>query len=432
MSMIMKITALLVLALVCGPLRAANADHATAWNAAVLRAAEAEDGFLTLKGLRTVALLHIAQHDALSAINGRFSPYAFDSDAPDADPVAAVVQAAFTVATRHYPDRRSEFDALRATQLDVTSDGPARAAGESLGAASARAILADREGDGWDDEAEYRWHPMAPGVYAEFHEHSDTPQGFVFGAGWAGARGFAFDRADRFRVPPPPEIPSAAYTSAFNEVKALGRFQSMRRTPDQTHIALWWKDFAENSHNRLARDLIAREALSLTDAVRLLALVNMGIFDGYVTSFENKFHYNHWRPYTAIRWADNDGNPDTVSEPSWTNTHRHTYAFPSYPSAHGTACAAAMTAFEDLFGTDYAFTMRIPEVDVAGPFSGKIEMQPPTRDFRNFSEAADQCGLSRVYLGIHFRYDSVEGVRLGKAVGHNLVDGFLVRTVTRP
>ena len=268
-----------------------------------------------------------------------------------------------------------------------------------------------------DAEAEYRWHPMAPGVYAEFQEHSGTPQGFIFGAGWAKTRGFALANPGQFRAPPPPKISSDAYTRAYNEVKEIGRFQSMNRTPDQTHIALWWKDFAENSHNRLARDLIEKEGLPLHEAVRLLALLNMAVFDGYISSFENKFHYNHWRPYTAIRWAENDGNPNTTPEENWTNTHRHTYAFPSYPSAHGTACAAAMTAFDDVFGESYAFTMRIPVVDVAGPFSGKIEMHPPSRSFENFSDAAMQCGLSRIYLGIHFRYDSVEGVRLGETVG---------------
>lgn len=90
-----------------------------------------------------------------------------------------------------------------------------------------------------------------------------------------------------------------------------------------------------------------------------------------------------------------------------------------------------MTAFDDVFGKDKAFTMRIPMVDVAGPFSGKIEMRPPTRDFESFSEAAMQCGLSRIYLGIHFRYDSVEGVRLGEKVGRNVVENYL-RPANRP
>ena len=404
---------------------AGDADLAAEWNETVLEIAEAEDGFLTLKGLRTVSMMHIAMHDALSSIYGDYEIYAYGAVAPEADPIVAASQAAFVIAADQYPDQKERLAAIRDRWLRGIEAGESRQSGRELGIEAARAILALRKGDGWDAEAEYRWHPMGPGVYAEFQEHSGTPQGFIFGAGWAKARGFALERPDQFRAPPPPVISSDAYAQAFNEVKDVGRFQSMRRTPDQTHIALWWKDFVENSHNRLARDLIKREGLSLHEAVRLLALLNMAIFDGYVSSFDNKFHYNHWRPYTAIRWAENDGNPKTLPEETWTNTHRHTYAFPSYPSAHGTACAAAMTAFDDVFGEEYAFTMRIPIVDVAGPFSGKIEMHPPTRNFESFAEAAMQCGLSRIYLGIHFRYDSIEGVRLGDAVGRNVVDNYL-------
>ncbi|MDJ0750580.1 MAG: vanadium-dependent haloperoxidase [Woeseiaceae bacterium] len=406
---------------------AGDAALATEWNETVLEIAEAEDGFLTLKGLRTVTMMHIAMHDALSSINGDYEIYAYGAVATETNPVAAASHAAFVVAADQYPDQQERLAKLRDRWLLDIDAGEPQQSGKQLGTEAARAILARRKDDGWDAEAEYSWHPMAPGVYAEFQEHSGTPQGFIFGAGWAKARGFALASPGQFRAPPPPEISSDAYTRAFNEVKEFGRFQSMSRTPDQTHIALWWKDFAENSHNRLARDLIDKESLPLHEAVRLLALLNMAIFDGYVSSFDNKFHFNHWRPYTAIRWAENDGNPNTLPEETWTNTHRHTYAFPSYPSAHGTACAAAMAAFEDVLGRNYAFTMRIPMVDVAGPFSGKIEMHPPTREFESFSIAAMQCGLSRVYLGIHFRYDSIEGVRLGETVGRNVVDSQLRR-----
>jgi hypothetical protein len=423
-----KVIAGLALMSLCLPsARALAGDGSLAaeWNETVLEIAAAEDGFLTLKGLRTVTMMHIAMHDALSSINGEYETYSYEGSEPNANPIVAASQAAFAVATNQYPDHQERLATLRDQWLVGIDTGESRKTGKQLGNAAARAIIASREVDGWDAEAEYRWHPMAPGVYAEFQEHSGTPQGFIFGAGWAKARGFALEGPDQFRAPPPPKISSDAYTRAFDEVKELGRFQSMSRTPDQTHIALWWKDFAENSHNRLARDLIEKQRLPLQDAVRLLALLNMAIFDGYVSSFDNKFHYNHWRPYTAIRWAENDGNPDTLPEETWTNTHRHTYAFPSYPSAHGTACAAAMTVFDEVFGEDYRFTMRIPMVDVAGPFSGKIEMHPPTREFKNFTDAAMQCGLSRIYLGIHFRYDSVEGVRLGEQVGSTVVEHYL-------
>ncbi len=399
-----------------------NADVAVDWNDRVLQMAEAEDGFLTLKGLRTIAMMHLAMHDALNTIDPVFDRYVYAGDASGANPVAAVNAAAYHVAISQYPGQLELFDALR----DRWQPASSFEAGASLGRAAAEAVLAARNGDGWDREAEYNWHPMAPGVYAEFHEHSDTPQGFIFGAGWARARGFALSAPDEFRAPPPPAIESDAYVRAFDEVKQVGRFQSMNRTADQTHLALWWKDFAENSHNRLARDLIRKEDLSLSTAVRLLALVNMAIFDAYVSSFDNKFHYNFWRPYTAIRWADNDGNPDTEKEATWTNLHRHTYAFPSYPSAHGTACAAAMQAFTEVFGDRYAFEMSIPTVDIAGPFSGKIDMQPPVRSFDRFSDAASECGLSRVYLGIHFRFDSIEGVNLGNRVGGKVVETMLL------
>lgn len=409
-----------------GPLAwGASADLATEWNDTVLGIAESEDGFLTLKGLRTVTMMHLAMHDVLNAGGGLYETYGLHATDAGVEPEVAALEAAYRVALHKYPDQAMRLGKLRDRWLTRTGADDTHQASLAAGIAAADAILELRDGDGWDNEADYRWHPMAPGVYAEFFEHSGTPQGFVFGAGWAKARGFALRQPDQFRVPPPPPIGSDEYATAFNEVREAGRFQSMSRTPDQTHIALWWKDFAENSHNRLARDLIKKEALPLDEAVRLLALVNMGIYDGYISSFDNKFHYNHWRPYTAIRWAANDGNPDTEPEPTWTNTHRHTYAFPSYPSAHGTACAAAMTAFEEVFGEDYGFTMRIPMVDIAGPFSGKMEMHPPTRSFENFDEAAEQCGMSRVYLGIHFRYDSVEGVKLGKAVGRNVVDSVL-------
>jgi membrane-associated phospholipid phosphatase len=402
-----------------------SASIVTEWNKQVLEIAEAEDGFLTLKGVRTAAMMHIAMHDALAAIERRYLPYTYDRRKKGADPVAAAVHAAYTVAADQYPDKQSELEALRDTWLSRMPEGKARAAGTKLGKAAARAVLADREDDGWNGEAEYQWHPMAPGVYAEFREHSGTPEGFVFGAGWAAARPFALTSQNQFRSPPPPDVASGEYTEAFDEVKDIGRFESDSRTADQTHLALWWKDFAENSHNRLARDLVARERTELVDAARLFALLNLSIYDAYVSVFDNKFFYNHWRPYTAIRWAANDGNPDTQADETWTNLHNHTYAFPTYPSAHGTACAAAMSAIADTFGENYAFSMRTPAVDVAGPFSGKMEMQPSTRRFESPSDAAMECALSRVYLGIHFRYDSIEGNSLGTGIGQYVLANYL-------
>ena len=392
------------------------------WNGRLLVVAEAEDRFLTLKGVRAAAMMHLAMHDAINAIDPRFRTYALHDDSRGADPIgadpiAAATQAAFAIASDQYPGERAHWEKLRQRWLKQVRHDKPREAGIALGEAAAQAVLARRADDRWDEAAEYAFHPMAPGVYAEFSEHSGTPQGFVFGAGWAGVAPFALKSVAQFRSPPPPEIRSREYTRAFDEVRTLGRFGSRTRTPEQTHIAYWWKDFAENSHNRLARRLVSEEQPDLWTAARLFALLNVSLVDAYIGVFDSKFFHNHWRPYTAIRWAANDGNPRTVAEPEWNNTHRHTYAFPSYPSAHGAACAAAMTVFADTFGDRRWFAMSTPLVDAAGPLSEKIPMKPATRSFDSFSEAARECAWSRVYLGIHFRYDSIEGNRLGHRIG---------------
>jgi hypothetical protein len=419
--------ALAALAGICAPGHAGAESHVVVeWNARILAAAEAEDRFLTLKGVRTAAMMHLAMHDAINSIDRRYQAYAFEVDGRGANAQAAATAAAYEIAVNQYPGNLAEWNALRHRSLKRIKPGAAQEKGIAIGKAAAAAILERRANDGWDSEATYKLQPMAPGVYAEFPEHSGTPQGFVFGAGWAAARPFALRSPSQFRSPPPPAIASREYVQAFDEVKDLGRFESRSRTADQSHLAMWWKDFAENSHNRLARRLVTEERTDLWVAARLFALVNVSVMDAYINVFDNKVFHNHWRPYTAIRWAEHDGNPDTRAEVDWNNTHRHTYAFPSYPSAHGTACAAAMTMFADTFGDARRFKMFTRQVDAAGPLSEKIVMKPSTRTFDSFSAAARECALSRVYLGIHFRYDSEEGNRLGTRIGE-YVTGHLLQ-----
>ena len=441
------------------------ADVAVAWNERLLAVAEEEDGFLTLKGVRAAALVHLAIHDALNTLRPRYETFAAGSSTSASShelegpsPVAVANAAAFAVAVHEYPDRadllqreRDRWDPSAETgtreltgagsgsddplvetaredpAMETAREDPATETARALGQKAARAVLDARIGDGWDREVSYRWHPMGPGVYAEFETHSGTPKGFVFGAGWAEATPFVLRSGDQFRPGPPPAIDSEAYARAFEEVKRVGARRSPLRTEDQSHLAMWWKEFVEESHNRLARELVVEGDLDLWDAARLFALLNMSIFDGYVASFEAKFAYNHWRPYTAIRWGSQDGNPATIEDPEWTNLHDHTYAFPSYPSAHGTVCAAAMSVMEQTFGATRPFTMTIREVDAAGPMSGTVVMDPPTRSFSTFVQAAEECSLSRVYLGIHFRYDSEAGTMLGRQVGEMVRAGLAAR-----
>jgi membrane-associated phospholipid phosphatase len=403
----------------------APADLVVQWNERLLATAEAEDGLLTLKGVRTAAMMHLAMHDALNAIRREYAPYVLQTDAPDAEPSVAASQAAYEIALSQYPQQAAQWQELLKRTARASSSTRQRSV--ELGKAAATAVLASRKGDAWDRQAEYRFQPMGPGVYAEFREHSATPAGFVFGAGWATVKPFGLSSPGQFRVGPPPAIDSKEYAAAFAEVKDVGSFASRTRTADQAHLAMWWKEFAEASHNRLARDLVVRDRLELRRAARLFALLNMSIFDGYVSSFDSKFFYNHWRPYTAIHWADKDGNPATELDAQWNNLHQHTYAFPSYPSAHGTVCSAAMTVMADTFADARTFTMQTRQVDRAGPMSGKIAMNPPTRTFDSFAAAALECALSRVYLGIHFRYDSLAGNELGRKVGAYTIKKYLGR-----
>jgi membrane-associated phospholipid phosphatase len=407
------------------PPDAAPAALVVAWNEQVLAVAEAEDRFLTLKGLRTAAMMQLAIHDALNAIQPRFATWLAPPPASGADPAAAAARAAFEVARDQYPDQEARFRVELERWLAAVAEGPAKAAGTALGSATAAAILAERASDGWGREAKYRWQPMAPGVYAEFRDHSGTPEGFVFGAGWAAARPFALARPSQFRSPPPPPVDGEAYARAFEEVKKLGAADSVSRTAEQSHLAMWWKEFVESSHNRLARRLVVEEGLDAWAAARLFALLEVSLYDAYVGVFENKFHYNHWRPYTAIRRAAHDGNPSTREDPDWDNLHHHTYAFPSYPSAHGAVCAAAATVLADTFGSDRPVTMVTERVDRSGPLSEKIRLEPAARSFASFAAAAEECALSRVYLGIHFRYDAVAGTELGRRIASHVLASFL-------
>jgi hypothetical protein len=370
------------------------------WNSLAHDIAFAEDKFLTFKGQRALAMMHLAMHDALNAIVPIYEAYAYSGGPRLAHPIAAAAQAAHDVLAAQYPDQQSTFASELDRWLAHVPDGPLRDRGTSLGRDAAAAVLAQRNGDGWDVPGTYEF-GQAPGRY------QTTPpwNGFVAQPGFRFARPFVLELQDQFRPPPPPPLDSREYARAVREVKEYGAENSARRTEDQTAYAIWWMEFAEGSVNRLARTLATNRNLHLWQAARLFAHIGVALYDTYVATWDSKYVYDHWRPYTAIRAAETDGNPRTTPDEGW-EPLRPTPPFPEYVSAHSAACAASFGVLQDTFGRRTPFTM---ETTTAPPGM-------PTRTFTSFEAAAAECADSRVRIGFHFRYATDTGLALGRQV----------------
>jgi hypothetical protein len=374
---------------------------AVAWNQVAYDLAYAEDQFLTFKGVRAFSMMHIAIHDALNAVVPRYRRYAYhDRARRSADPIAAAARAAYDVLVSQYPSAQERLADELASWLEHVPEGPRKARGVALGVATGAAILALRDGDGFDLQGTYRFE-SGPGTY------QTTPpwDGFVLQPGFRFATPFGLRSAEQFRPPPPPPLHSSAYAMAYNEVKNVGRIDSEVRTPEQTSYAVWWMEFTEGSMNRLARNLVTGHGTDLWKASRLFALLNMSMFDAYVATWDSKFAANHWRPYTAIRAAADDENQDTTADATW-EPLRTTPPFPEYVSAHSTVCSSSFEILSRTFGRHVAFTM---DTTTAPPGM-------PTRSFVSFRSAAEECADSRVRLGWHFRYATRGGLDLGRRV----------------
>jgi hypothetical protein len=234
---------------------------------------------------------------------------------------AAAAQAAHDVAVRLYtnPLDVQAFDNLRNAQLGTIPDGPAEDAGVALGAYVANDIVTWRSTDGSTATVPYehhfepgQWRPTPPA----FAPNPATPQ-------WRFVTPFALESGDQFRPGPPPALTSADYATAFQEVKELGSLNSATRTPEQTEIAFFWAGLGVTNAgvgiwNQIARRVAAEHDLSLADNARLFAQMSVANADAFIAGFDTKYAYNYWRPVTAIRAADTDGNNATVQDSTWT------------------------------------------------------------------------------------------------------------------
>jgi hypothetical protein len=387
----------------------APADAIVDWNRLAHDIAVAEDQFLTFKGQRALAMMHLAMHDALNAVEPVYEPFAYAERIwREAHPVAAAAQAAHDVLASQYAAQRTTLDDQLIRSLDQVPEGEPRNAGLAVGRESAAAILARRQGDGWDRQGTYAF-GEGPGRYQTTPPWNAPPwNGFVAQPGFRFARPFVLAYPHQFRPSPPPPLGSRAYARALGEVQEYGAAGSTRRTADQTAYAVWWMEFAEGSVNRLARQLVAERQVSLWPAARLFAHIGVALYDAYVATWDAKYAYDHWRPYTAIRAAATDRNPETVADPGWESL-RPAPPFPEYSSAHAAACGASFGVLADAFGDRVAFTMETTTAP-----SGM-----PARTFDSFRQAASECADSRVRLGWHFRYATDAGLVLGERIARH-------------
>ena len=355
--------------------------------------------------IRALPMMHIAMFDAINSIEELYTPYLGQVKASHgASPEAAAAAAARDVLTALYPTQQAVFDNLLASQLAGMPPGLARQ-GVAVGRAAAKAVLDWRKNDGWPATQAAATAPDPTYVLPPFPglwQPTPPANSFATFTFYPHVLPFAMLTATQFLPPPPPTVTSARYATDFNEVKTLGSATSAVRTAEQT---LWTQVHAGvntqigffHVWNRVAADVAQRDGLSLIDTARTFVLLTVGLHDGLQTSFTSKFTYGLWRPVTAIRRASEDLNPATVQEDTWTPL----LTTPTYPSYAGNAAclsAASARALQIAFGRDdIPFTVTYPR-------TGGLPTE--TRTYAGFSDLAQQEADSRIFGGIHYRFDN--------------------------
>ena len=361
---------------------------------------------------RVYAMTHLAIYRAIRSLNRHAGPAATD---------AAVAAAAYDVLLPGLGQcAQPRLGETFKQSLAAIADGRDKWRGIQAGRAAAAKVIAQRSMDGvtatyeWQDftykegttPGVWRFTPAAPGE--KFNE-------FAFAPNWGSVPPFVLKRSTQFMPEPPYALTSAEYAADVNEIQRLGALENSTRTKDQTQIATFWVGSSPYQWNNIARNLIADSRLDALATARLFGLLNMAMADGYIASFATKYTYDFWRPVTAIRLADTDGNPATTADPQWFPL-KPTPAIPDYESAHAVEGAAAATVLEGVLGrrgTDFSvcsLTLDIEEQRCGGP-------EEVLRHFDSPSQAAAENGVSRIYVGFHFRNAVDKGLERGTQIG---------------
>jgi membrane-associated phospholipid phosphatase len=367
----------------------------------------------TIQPTRNFAIVHAAIYDAVNAIDRTHEPYLISVHAPrGASETAAADAAAHAALLGLYPAQQSVLDADYAAELTKVADGPAKDKGVRLGEQVAADLLAIRAGDGSNITSPAFVPGGAPGDYQPTPPNFPTP---VFST-WGRVTPFVLDGGDQFRPAPPPALTSDAYTAALNEVERLGSATSTTRTGEQSEIGKFWNPPIQNFWNQIAETVATAHRSDLPTTARLFAALNLSLADSAISFYDAKYTYRLWRPVTAIRLADTDGNPNTIADPNWLPLSGNTAPDPSYPGAHSTISAAGADVLAGFYGDQQRFSVTSPALPGV------------TRSFTSFSAAAGEAGLSRIYAGQHFRFDHAAGLNLGDQVARFVVDNALLPT----
>lgn len=433
----------------------AAGDPVIFWNDVALDAVAADHSIPSpdqggpTRTARALAIVQAAVYDAVNAIDGTHQPYLYRGTAAKSTDVgAAVATAAYGTLYSLYPKQRAVLSTAWKQYLAAIPNGKAENQGIALGTAVAARVLAARINDGSKINGSHS-PSVEPGRHRVDPLH--TGQGYLT-PGWGKVKPFAMQSGTQFRAPPPPALNSQEYADAFNEVMTFGALDAETadrdgngqpdRTAEQTLIGTFWGyDGSRNLgtpprlYNQIAQAIAEQEDNTVTENARMFALINLAMADAGIASWETKYHYDFWRPVVAIRNENSapgpggfDGNPQTTGENNWaplgapaTNSNNpsgdFTPPFPAYTSGHATFGAALFESLTNFYGTDQiAFDFVSDEFNGVNRASNGVVRPLVTRHFDDLREAEWENAISRIYLGIHWRFDAEDGINQGRAV----------------
>jgi membrane-associated phospholipid phosphatase len=392
-----------------------KSDAVVGWNQAALEAIKTDKTSPPVAS-RNLAILETAVFDAVNGLTAFYNAYRVDQGIdPGASVEAAAAEAAYRVLTELYPTQKATFDGLLNSFLQDLPTGEFVDKGLAYGKAVAEAALAARSNDGSKTVVPYtvsseigKWQPTGLATAPLL------PQ-------WGKVTPFALASGSQFRPDAPAALTSTEYAADFNFTKDLGSVNSTTRTADQTEIAKFWADgagtYTPPGHwNSIASQLLSQNNATLVESARTLGLLNIALADAAIACWDAKYTYDAWRPVTAIRQANLDGNDATTVDATWQSLIT-TPPFPEYTSGHSTFSAAAATVLSELMGDKVSFS------------TSSIGLPGITRSYTSFQQAAQEAGISRIYGGIHFMLANTNGLHCGEDIGNYVVD-YLMQSKT--